>query len=296
MLKPYQYCMVALLCSGASFIQAAENEDGFKPGLTGFDLKFINDSNPAKAEFERDIEETNSFSGRVTANLYSKELYRLSNLASGISLNGSASYEINSDIEELGEARYRVSVDWFREDNSREIAPFYRASLGLGFIDSETQIRDSTFVDATISGNIQPTDFFDSTLGLSVQVRDADTAVFDTTKGILFLTGNFSPVKQFVLRAGFRYVFGNEVSTATPTLDIVNTAEAIEPDEAFGGRAANRFAYLLDANSAIFEVGLGFRLSDAIETNLLYRVVSTSADNDIGYDRNMLELTLSYSL
>ncbi|MBX2886044.1 MAG: hypothetical protein KTR32_39175 [Granulosicoccus sp.] len=291
----FRYLLLVGVLTGTGVAVAADKKSESTAGITGFDLKIISDSNPAKAEFERDIEETNSFRARVTGNLLSKDL-SVASFPSGLSLNASASYEHNADIEELGESRYRISADWFRENATSSLAPFYRMSFGLGYLDSETQIRDSAIVDLSASVNFQPTDFFDSTVGASLEVRDADTTVFDTTKATVFLTGNFAPVERLILRAGFRYVFGHEVSTATPTLNIVNTAEAIEADDAFGGRAANRFAYLLDANSAIFEVGAGYLLTDAIEANLLYRIVSTTADNDIGYDRNMLELTFSYSL
>ncbi|MBX2880418.1 MAG: hypothetical protein KTR32_10825 [Granulosicoccus sp.] len=303
MLGNFRYCLLAGLLIGTGTVNAANdnsssntNTNESTAGITGFDLKFINDSNPAKAEFERDIEESNSFMGRVSANILSKDLSQSASVPSGLSLNASASFEHNADIEDLGESRYRLSADWFRENNLSTLAPFYRLSLGLGYLDSETQIRDSVIIDVSASANVQPTNFFDSTLGISLEAREADTEVFDTTKATLFLTGNFSPASRLVLRAGLRVVLGNEVSTATPTLNIVNTAEAIEPDGAFGGRDENRFAYLLDATSTIFEVGAGFLLTDALETNLLYRVISTSADNDIGYDRNMLELTFSYSL
>jgi hypothetical protein len=273
-----------------------DNNDESSFGLTGFDLQFINDSNPAKAEFERDIEETSSFRGRVTGSLYSEPLVQEPTRSSGISINALATYEHNADIEELGESRYRVSLDWFNENRGRSILPLIRFSFGLGYLDSETQIRDSAIIDLAGSINVQPTNFFDSTAGVRLESRQADTEVFDTTKTTLFLTGNFAPVERVILRTGLRYVIGDEVSTATPTLNIVNTANVIEPDDAFGGREANRFAYLLDANSAIFELGIGFIATDAIEANLLYRFVSTSADNDISYDRNMLELTLSYGL
>lgn len=274
--------------------QSIEKSSG--PALSGFDLRYINDSNPAKAEFDRDIEATGSFMARVTGSFYSNMLVQQTNLLSGISFNGSASYELNPDIEELGETRFRLSADWFREYTTAQLAPFYRLSLGVGALDSESAIRDSTIVDVSASVNFQPTNFFDSTLGVRYEVRDADTDVFDTSKATVSLTANFSPFERLILRAGLRYVTGNEVSTATPTLGIVNAQDVIEPDDAFGGIAANRFAYLLDADSALVEVGLGYVFSDAIESNLLYRIVSTTAEGDIGYDRNMLEFTLSYSL
>ncbi|MFK7994442.1 MAG: hypothetical protein AB8B87_09920 [Granulosicoccus sp.] len=293
-------CAVMMSFTGSAFAQEegsqAANAKSSGPAITGIDLRYINDSNPAKAEFDRDIEATGSFLGRVTGTFYSNLLVQQSNLLSGISFNGSASYEINGDIEELGESRYRVSADWFREYTTASLAPFYRLSLGLGMLDSESAIRDSSIVDVSASVNFQPTNFFDTTLGVRYEVREAETEVFDTSKATVSLTANFSPLQRLILRAGLRFVTGNEVSTATPTISIVNAQDVIEPDDAFGGFEENRFAYLLDADSTLLELGLGYVVSDAIETNLLYRIVSTSAAGDIGYDRNMLELTFSYSL
>ena len=111
----------------------------------------------------------------------------------------------------------------------------------------------------------------------------------------MFATANFSPVPRLVLRTGVRLVAGDEVSTATPTLDIVNSAAAIEPDPAFGGIDGDRFAYLIDATSLILEAGAGYDLTAAVETNLLFRQVSTEADGGIAYDRSLLELTTSFN-
>lgn len=299
---PMRLLLIAMTLTAtcSSFAQEAEFENLQKsssgPALTGFDLRYINDSNPAKAEFERDIESTDSVLLRATGTLYSRLLTQQSNLLGGLSFNGSASYEHNIDIDLLGESRYRLSADWFREYTTASLAPFYRLSLGLGYLDSESPIRDSAIVDVSASVNLQPTNFFDSTLGLRFEVREADTEVFDTTKTTAFITANFSPFERLILRTGLRYVTGDEVSTATPTSTIVSVADAIELDDAFAGGDEDRFAYLLDADSVLFELGVGYVVSDAIETNLLYRNISTNADEGIGYDRDMVELTISYSL
>ena len=265
-------------------------------GLTGVDLKFINDSNPAKAEFDRDIEEASSFLGRVTGNLYSNPLRTDDIINSGFSLNGSATYEHNADIEGLGESRYRVSADWFREKKQARATPFFRVGLGLSYIDSETQRRDGVVVDVGTSINFQPTNFFDTTLGAQLAVTDAETNVFDTTKATLFATANFSPSPKLVLRTGLRFIAGDEVSTATPTTNIVNNAEFVEPDEAFGGAPEKRFAYLIGANSAIAEAGIGYGVTGSVQANLLYRFVSTQADGDISYERSLIEFTIGIDL
>lgn len=264
--------------------------------LTGVDLKYIYDSNPAKAEFDRDIESTSSVLARITGSLYSLPLSSSENISSGLSVSGSASFEHNFDIDNLGESRYRIGLGWFRESKKVKNSPFVRLSLGATYLDSQTEIRDSLLVDFGGSVNFQPTNFFDTTIGLQAELREAETEVFDTTKTTLFATANFSPIPRWVFRTGLRYVIGNEVSTATPTLDIVNNAEAIEPDEAFGGVPANRFAYLIDANSAIAELGVGYGISGTIQANLLYRYVNTEADGDISYDRNLIEFTIGIDL
>jgi len=102
-------------------------------GLTGVDLRFINDSNPAKAEFDRDIEATSSFLGRITANLYDRQISNDDLLNSGFSISSSASFEHNADIEALGESRYRVGANWFREKKQSAGMPFVRLGLGLNY-------------------------------------------------------------------------------------------------------------------------------------------------------------------
>lgn len=264
--------------------------------LSGLDVKYISDSNPAKAEFDRDIEGSSSLRLRLTGNLLALTLASSEATNSGLSVNGSASYEHNADIDPLGESRFRVSLDWFREARQVSASPFLRAGIGIGYIDSETQIRDGSLMDISASVNLQPTQFFDTTLGVQSAIRNAETEVFDTTQTTLFLTANFSPVPRLVLRSGLRYVMGDEVSTATPTLNIVNSTDVIEPDEAFGGSTARRFAYLVDADSAIAELGMGYSLSGTLQANLMYRFVNTEAKNGIGYERSLIEFTLSLDL
>jgi len=262
-------------------------------GITGVDLKFIGDSNSSKAEFSRDIETSNAFRGRVTANLLSFGEVSNDNRLSGWSVNAAASYEHNADIEGLGESRYRASLNWFRENRTARGAPFYRFGLGAEWIDSESFIRDGAQVDLSASINFQPTNFFDTTFGAQFASRQSETDVFDTQKGSVFATANFSPTPRSVLRAGARVFFGNEVSTATPSVNIVNNSEVIEPDFAFGGADARRFAYLINAVSIIGELGLGYDFSRTVQANLLYRYVTTQADGEISYDRNLVEFTLS---
>jgi len=196
----------------------------------------------------------------------------------------------------LGESRYRLGGNWFREKKKSAGAPFVQLGLGLNYIDSVTQRRDGAAVDISSSINFQPTNFFDTTFGVQSTLTDAQTEVFDTTKTTLFATANFSPAPKLVLRTGLRFVVGDEVSTATPTTNIVNNATVIEPDEAFGGASNGRFAYLIGANSAIAEAGIGYSFTGSVQANLLYRFITTEADGDISYQRSLVEFTIGIDL
>jgi len=262
-------------------------------GLTALDLRLVGDSNPAKAEFDEDIEASTSLTARLGVNLFGDTLAETSRITRGYSVDVSLGYGQDFDIEGLGESVYRLSAGFVHESKARAFAPFYRVGVGVSWIDSETDIRDGPSIDVAGSVNFQPSPFFDTTFGVGLESRQAETDVFDTTKARAFLTANFSPASRFVLRSGVRVIAGNEVSTATPTLAIVGSADAIEADSAFGGFRANRFAYLIDAVSVILEAGVGYELTQTVQTNFLYRFVDTQADGDIAYRRGLAELTVS---
>lgn len=259
--------------------------------VTSADVAVIADSNPAKAQFDADIESANSVRAGLSVNLNSIPVDDVS----GFDFNFRASVEGNIDISELGESVYLVGVDYTRENEDLPAQPLFALRAELGYTDSETDIRDAGMLGLSASGNWQPLPFFDFTVGARVDVRQARTEVFDTTKGQLFTLANFSPANRVTLRTGLSFVFGDEVSTATPTLAIVNTASVIEPDNAFGGFDAERFAYLLDATSAILELGANVELTPQISADIGYRYIRTEADEDISYNRYLLAISARYA-
>lgn len=267
----------------------------FPVEITGLDFQFVADSNPARAEFSRDIEASGTIEGRITLNLADWELTNTEQKLSGVAINSLFSYDHNLDFDLLGESRYRLSIGYFSENRNASGSPFFRFGAGIGYLDSESAIRDSIIVDVLTSLNFQITPIIDTTLGAGIEFREADTEVFDTTKGQIFLTANVSPIPRLILRSGVRYVVGNEVSTARPTYSIVNNSLEIEVDDVFSDSVENRLAYLVDANSLLLEAGLGYDISATIQANLLYRFITTDATGDIGYERGMTEFTLSYN-
>ena len=165
----------------------------------------------------------------------------------------------------------------------------------LGYTDSETDIRDAGMLGISASGNWQPLPFFDFTAGARADFRFASSEVFDTAKGQLFTQANFSPAGRVVLRTGLSLVFGDEVSTATPTLAIINAASSIEPDNAFGGFEAERFAYNLNATSVILELGANMEFTPQISGDIGFRYVDTQADENISYERYLFTVSARYA-
>ena len=102
--------------------------------------------------------------------------------------------------------------------------------------------------------------------------------MFDTSKSQVFSRLELATSDRLSWATGLAFVTGDEVSTATPTLNIINNADAIEADSAFGGIAANRLAYRLPADSLLFDVELNFRaeaMVGGLQTGAEQPVVAT---------------------
>ena len=75
------------------------------------------------------------------------------------------------------------------------------------------------------------------------------------------------------------------VSTAEPTLDIINVSDVIEPDDAFGGFATNRFVYRLDADTTTLTLGGNYALSNKSSVDLSLLYIDTEASGGFYYER-----------
>ena len=272
-------------------IGAVSSQSLWAVEVTSADVAFIADSNPAKAQFDRDIERANSLRAGLNVLIHSKAI----NEQSGIDYNFRASFEVNTSIEELGESVYLGGIEYFKENETLPGSPLFVLRGELGYTDSETDIRDAAMVGIIASGNWQPLPFFDLTAGARADFRISSSEVFDTTKGQFFAQANFAPASRVILRSGLSLVFGDEVSTATPTLAIINAASSIEPDNAFGGFDEERFAYNLNATSVILELGANMEITPQISGDVGFRLVNTQADEDISYDRYLFSVSARYA-
>jgi hypothetical protein len=116
--------------------------------------------------------------------------------------------------------------------------------------------------------------------------------VFDTVDNRLFVNIDLNLSKANLLYGTYTFITGDFVSSGTPDIYIINAADAIEPDDAFGGVATNQFAYRLDGNTNVITLGYNRIMSRKISLDFSYRYVDSEAKGGITYDRTIVRFSL----
>jgi len=267
--------------------------------LNSVGLGLVSDSNPARAQFRDDIVFGQQASVDLGASLFtlpaSEELSWGFFGSASLELTGVALEDSQSSDTGLGQNVVQFTVETERALAELPGDPLLVFGANLGYIDSSTNIRDSGTVGVSASLSYQPLQFLDFTFGLRHDERFAESEVFDTSKTQLFTSAFIGLAPQLSLTADAQLVFGNEVSTATPTVDIVDQADAIVPDSAFGGFDERRFAYLLDATSVLGSFGASYIFGSNILADAKLTGVFTDAGGGIDYSRLLLSFGLTYN-
>ena len=183
-------------------------------------------------------------------------------------------------------ARYRFALA------SGFTSPIYSIGAKIGGIESDREMRDSTVFSIAASLNKWLTDTINLTAGLDFKARESRSEVFDTSESRVFANFDINLSKIDLVYTTYTFIAGDTVSSATPSLDIINAADAIEPDDAFGGIETNQFAYRLDADTQVLTVGYNRILNRDISIDFSARFVDTEASGGIGYDRTIVRASL----
>lgn len=115
--------------------------------------------------------------------------------------------------------------------------------------------------------------------------RRSEGRVFDLSGQSAGLSLSWAPSPRLSGSLGFEYQTGDATSSASPSLRIVQAAEVIEADDAFGGVDANQFAYRIDARTRIVTAGVNWRLARDLAVDAQLQSVSVDADFGNQYDR-----------
>ena len=155
-------------------------------------------------------------------------------------------------------------------------------------------MRDSTLLTLTAEMNKWLTTTINMTAGLHLRERESVSEVYDTSEARIFVNFDTELSKRDLVYTTFMYIDGDIVSSAEPTLDIINASDAIEPDDAFGGIEANQFAYRLDAETFVITLGYNRILTRDLSLDFSARFVDSEAkdDDNLGYERTILRASI----
>jgi len=255
-----------------------------------YDLAYIDDDNVRLAQEDEDIRSDQIVSAMVKAKGgKSLDSFSILNYGGSATYNKFRTFETLDNYEIEANVRYRFAL------SSGFSSPIYSLGAKIGgreFVDSE--MRDATFVVLSADLNKWITDTINMTTGVGLNTQESKSEVFDTSDARIFVNFDTNFSKTDLVYTTLTYITGDTVSSATPSLGIINVAAAIEPDDAFGGIDANQFAYRLDANTAVLTLGYNRVFTRDLSFDLSARFVESEAkdDGDIYYDRTIIRASL----
>ena len=254
-----------------------------------YDVALVSDDNVRLAKNDDDIRED----GILTATLKAKGGKSLDSFSIW-NYGGSLSYRLFETFDELDHYEAEINTRYRFALASGFSSPIYTLGIRLAGLEFESEMRDSTLLTLSADLNQWITDTVNMTVGLRLRERESVSEVYDLTETRVFVNFDTSFGKTNLVYTTLAFISGDTVSSATPTLRIINAADAIEPDDAFGGVDANQFAYRIDANTLVVTLGYNRIITPDLSFDLSARFVDSEAreDDSIGYERTIVRASL----
>jgi hypothetical protein len=244
------------------------------------EASYITDDNVGRSQNSADIRKDVFFSGAAHAS-YTKAL----GFSKAITVTGTAQVEEFEEYDGLSNTQVGGTVDFRFQTRSGFTAPIYSIFLRAMQADFETDIRDSNIYDLGFSSTRRLTDKLTGTLGVTATKRDTkEGEVFNLERTRYFGNIDWTLNRRVAVYSTYSYIDGDVFSTATPTLPILNWAEAIEPDNAFGGIANNKLVYRLDAKTQIIRLGVNIGINNKIAVDVSVDSLTSDAAGPNEYD------------
>ena len=129
---------------------------------------------------------------------------------------------------------------------------------------------------------------------LTFKLQESQSQVFDTEESQFMFNIDVDLTPRQLMYFTYHFIAGDIVSSATPKLATINIAQAIQPDDAFGGIETNQFAYRIEAQSHVITLGYNAALSRSLSFDLSYRFIDSEAnDSDqVYYDRSIVRASV----
>lgn len=117
--------------------------------------------------------------------------------------------------------------------------------------------------------------------------RRGEGQVFDLSgqSAVIGLAWLIDP--QLTTTLSYEFQTGDSTASGTPTLRNTQVADALEPDDAFGGLARNQFAYRFDAQTYTVTAGFNYRLTPDLALDAQLQSVGVDGDSGNQYRRTL---------
>ena len=269
-----------LLCLVAGSAQA----DGRKPGIDT-ELSYTTDNNVTRAQDDADIRADRVLGVGVGLSL-NQPVGTHTRMLSRVFVRG----EGFADNTELSNVAAGFGATFQYRTSGHLLAPTFGLFGKVSVAEFRSSIRNSTFYTGGLSLTKNLTDRMVTTVIVSGTARDSDSLVFDTREGSALLNLDYQMRGGSAWYLSYNFLGGDVVSTAAPTLQILDAAKAVVADDAFGGAAANQFAYRLHAHTQVVTLGFNFPFSAHHALDLSARYAHAEADNNLTYDRTLYSI------
>ena len=206
-------------------------------------------------------------------------------------------YEHFNNISGLDNAEAGAGLKYSIKPVSGFTKPVYIISADVAWIDSATDIRDSTVFTLGLTSSAWMTSTISARGGVAYRIKDSDSRVFDNKDLRFFINSDLLLTEQLTSYVTINYIRGDTVSTANLSssspeiLAVINLADQIEFDTTFG---ANQLAYRLDSRTRTLTVGLNYAIAQKHSLDLSLRNVRSEADSNTDYA--VTQISLSYLL
>ncbi len=254
-----------------------------------FDLTFTSDDNLNLSPDENLAIDDSSTTASASIGLSEK----LSN-TSLLNLDLTASLNRFQDTDGLDNNEFKLSAAYLYKPGGRFNSPVYIFSTDVILSDSKTDIRDQSIfkVGATVSAKITTT--LSARTGISSTTAESDSQVFDTKSSRFFINADLSLSSSVATYLTYSFISGDSVSTlalsnpTAETLKVINQAKVIEWDPTFG---AGQIAYQLDTETSVISLGFNYTIARKQAIDISASMINAQAENNIDYDRLIINLS-----
>lgn len=263
-----------------------------------FQLSLLNEDNVGKGFLAQDVH-----ADQIVQSLLGVTHEIEINNKSALFLNVNFQNQSYADYAKLSNNQLTARIEYIFQTNIAFLSPVYTLSASLTEADYGSVLRDSSSVKFSARLLKRFTTRIKTAAEYAYIIREADSNVFDNTVQTTLLLLDYSVTDKISLFGSYRYQSGDSVSTMTTTdpalliqllgYDIINKADqagALLPDDAFGGAAADQYAYRIDAKTQITEFGASVVFNERHGMDVSVMMITSEIENGLEYDNYIVQL------